>query len=116
MYLRPVYPDLMSDSIGRRNAHCQHIRLAALTQLFVLEQGLSHAERHGDTKVVAGYFKARLGVVLLVETLYPLRQPVHIVCAADEMAHRGVPPVCGIGAVACRKYGCAVFYCHAEDP
>ena len=79
MYLRPVYSNLMSDSIGCRDTHCQHIRLAALPQLFVLEQCLSHAERHGDTKVVVDYFKARLGVVLLVETLHPLRQPVHIV-------------------------------------
>ena len=105
----------MADDVGRRDADGEHVGDIVLTQLLIVEHGFGHLESLGDTLGAALDVGTRLHTHGLVEAVDPLGQLVHIIGAGDEVSCRGVPPVGGIGSMACGQDGCAVLERNAKD-
>ena len=90
----------MGDSVGGRDAYGQHVSDIVLAKLLILQGRFGHLESGGDTKHVGLDVKARLGVVLFVELLYPFRQLLHIIGRGHKLANGSIPPVCRVCRVA----------------
>ena len=105
----------MADDVGRRDADGEHVGDIVLTQLLIVEHGFGHLESLGDALGLSLDVGTRLHTHGLVEAVDPLGQFVHIIGAGDEVACRGVPPVGGVGSMACGQDGSSVLERNAKD-